>query len=218
MIRPTRESVSMPNQQVSIGAYLDALAARQPTPGGGSATGLAGALAAAMGEMVLNYSVGRKGLEAHQDQLKAVLAELHRARQVLLQLMVEDQLAYETLSRLKKLPPDSPQRRDQLDSAIVACIRVPQAMSATGAAIIELCDRVADVANRYLLSDLAVCADLAMATVRCAAVNVRVNLPELTDPADRQSVMQSLDATMAHALGLIKRVYPRIWTRIGSSA
>ena len=63
----------------TIEQFLDATAAKQPTPGGGSVTALAGALAASMGEMVLNYSVGKKGLEAHQDQLKPALHEFHRA-------------------------------------------------------------------------------------------------------------------------------------------
>ena len=62
-------------RESTIGAFLNAAAARQPAPGGGSVTALAGALAAAMGEMVLNYSVGKKDLAAHQDELKTVLAE-----------------------------------------------------------------------------------------------------------------------------------------------
>ena len=47
----------------TIEAFLAATAARHPTPGGGSVSALTGALAAAMGEMVLNYSVNKKGLD-----------------------------------------------------------------------------------------------------------------------------------------------------------
>ena len=74
-----------------IGTFLTAAAAKQPTPGGGSVTALAGALAATMGEMTLNYSVGKKGLEAHQDILAPALCELTHAREVLVRLMIEDQ-------------------------------------------------------------------------------------------------------------------------------
>src|SRR5260221_14051228 len=73
------------------GEFLDAAAAKRPTPGGGSITALVGALAASMGEMTLNYSVGKKGLEAHQEQLKSALVGLTRARGLLVQLMTEDQ-------------------------------------------------------------------------------------------------------------------------------
>jgi formiminotetrahydrofolate cyclodeaminase len=53
------------DQTTSIEKFLEAASAKQPTPGGGSISALAGALAAAMGEMVVNYSVGKKGLESH---------------------------------------------------------------------------------------------------------------------------------------------------------
>ena len=53
-----------------IGDFLNAAAAKQPAPGGGSVAALAGALAAAMGEMVLNYTVGKKNLAQHEPELK----------------------------------------------------------------------------------------------------------------------------------------------------
>ena len=171
----------MYDQNTTIGAFLEATAAKQPAPGGGSVTALVGALAAAIGEMTLNYSVGKKGLEAHQDELKATLAELNRARQLMLSLMAEDQVAYEALTAARKLPAGSPERQREVSEALLACIRVPQAMAATAVAVIELCERVVDCVNFYLLSDLAVCADLAMATTRCAVYNVRVNLTDWED-------------------------------------
>ena len=100
----------MYDQTTTIEQFLDAAAAKQPTPGGGSVTALAGALAAAMGEMVVNYSIGKKDLEAFLDELKPALAEFHRARQVLLQLMAEDQQAYAALTAARKLPEGSPER------------------------------------------------------------------------------------------------------------
>src|SRR3954454_25286857 len=94
----------MYDQSHTIDAFLTAAAAKQPTPGGGSVTALAGALAAAMGEMVLNYSVGKKSLAQFQPELQAGLRELGRARGLLLQLMEEDQVAYEALTAARKLP------------------------------------------------------------------------------------------------------------------
>lgn len=203
----------MYDKNTPIGAFLDAAAAKQPAPGGGSATALAGALAAAMGEMTVNYSVGKKGLEPHQDALQSALAELHRARQLMLSLMAEDQIAYEALTAARKLPKDSPRREQELPAALLACIRVPQAMAATAVAVVELCGRVVDRVNYYLLSDLAVCAELAMATTRCATYNVRVNLPDLEDANARREVEETMRQMLAHALGHIQRVGPRIWER-----
>ena len=205
----------MYDQNKSISEFLNATAAKQPTPGGGSVTALCGALAAAIGEMVLNYSVGKKDLAAHQTDLKAGLSELTRARTLLLGLMVEDQVAYEALTAAGKLPASDPNRQNELDVALVACIRVPQAMGATALAILAEADRLVDKVNFHLLSDLAVCCELAMATVRSAGYNVRVNLPDLQDPRDRTRVQSEADHLLSRATHVVSRAVGRIWARHG---
>jgi formiminotetrahydrofolate cyclodeaminase len=201
------------NHHNTIAEFLDGTAAKQPAPGGGSVAALVGALSAAIGEMVLNYSIGKKGLEAHQDALKEALAELHRARQVMVELVTEDQSAYQALTAARKLPPDAPDREKQFNSALLASIRTPEAIAATAASILDLCQRLVPIVNYYLLSDLAVCADLAMATVRCGIYNVRVNLSDVSDPADRQKIESTLESILTRSLASIQKVSPAIWSR-----
>jgi formiminotetrahydrofolate cyclodeaminase len=197
----------------SVGEFLAATAARQPTPGGGSVSALVAALAAALGEMVVNYSIGKKGLEAYADELKPALAELTRAREILVQLMVEDQQAYEALTSAKKLPKDSPERAEKLPLAILACVRVPEAIAATAVAVIERCDKLVTFVNFYLLSDLAVCVDLSMAAIRCSTYSVRANLSILEDPEDRRAVESRISQILSRALMLVQSAAPRIWER-----
>lgn len=203
----------MYDQTTPIKQFLDAAAAKQPTPGGGSATALAGALAASMGEMVVNYSIGKKDLEPFVEELRPALVEYNRARLMLLELMVEDQHGYEALTAARKLPESAPQRAAQVSTALAACIRAPQAMAATSCAVLELCDRIVNFVNPWLLSDLAVCADLSMATVRCAVYNMRVNLAEVTDQAERQKIEAAMFEMLSKAGRLIQQVSPRIWAR-----
>lgn len=203
----------MYDQKTTLDQFLQAAAAKQPTPGGGSITALVGALSASMGEMVLNYSVGKKDLQAYVGELKPALEEFTRARKLMLSLMVEDQLAYETFTAISKLPADAPDREGKYNAALLACIRVPQAMGATGVAILQICDRMINFVNPYLLSDLAVCADLAMATVRCASYNVRINLQNLKDSKDRTQIESSIGQLLTHGASTIQRVAPRIWDR-----
>ena len=200
-------------RHTKIDQFLAATAAKQPTPGGGSVAALVGALAAAIGEMALNYSVGRKDGAAIDVQLKPAVAELERARELLLHLMVEDQAAYAAMSAALKLPTNSTEQSDQLPAAVMACITVPQAVGGTGVAILEECDRVVDLVNPRLLSDLAVCAELAMATVRSAMYNCRVNLKDIDNAADRVSIEATMKQILSHAVVLIQRVIPRIWAR-----
>ncbi|HSI35839.1 MAG TPA: cyclodeaminase/cyclohydrolase family protein, partial [Tepidisphaeraceae bacterium] len=181
--------------------------------GGGSVTALVGALAASMGEMTVNFSIGKKGLEAFEPELRPALAELTRARTVLMELMVEDQSAYAALTAIRKLPETDPQRAAKFNAALLACIRIPEAMAAASVAVLELVDRIAGFVNPYLLSDLAVCADLSMATARCAVYNVRANLPDVKDPSDRATIEGTIRGLLSRAATLIQQVAPRIWER-----
>lgn len=197
----------------TIRTFLEATAAKQPAPGGGAVAALAGALAAATGEMVLNYSIGKKSLVEYEVQLRAAVAELTRTRRIMLELMVEDQLAYDAMTKAQKLPQDAPDRNGVVDAALLAAIRVPQAISATGVAILEICNRIAGCANVHLLSDLAVCADLAMATVRCATHSARVNLRAVRKEADRQSLEATNSRMLAHGIKVVQNVQQVIASR-----
>jgi formiminotetrahydrofolate cyclodeaminase len=192
----------------TLESFLAAAAAKQPAPGGGSVAALVGALASSMGEMVLNYSIGKKDLAAHEPKLKEVLLEFTRARAVMLELMVEDQAAFEALTSTRKA-----NDRERFAPALLACIRIPQSVAATAVAVLELCDRVADFVNPRLASDLAVCTELSMATVRCAVYNVRVNLPDVTEESERRHLDQSNARALSQATALIQRVLPKIWAR-----
>ena len=203
----------MHDASTTIADFLAATASKTPAPGGGSVTALVGALSAAIGEMVLQYSIGKKGLETYEHELKPALAELTRARGLMLQLMAEDQMAYEVLTQLRKLPKDSPERKEREPAALLACLRVPESMAATGVAILERCDKLVSFVNYHLLSDLAVCSDLAMACIRCAIYNVRVNMTSLEDPEDRRKAEAIVGQILGRAVMLIQNVAPRIWDR-----
>ena len=204
----------MSDANQSANEFLAALAAKQPTPGGGSVAALAGALAAAMGEMVLNYSVGKKDLVAHEPKLREALAELGRARAMLIELLIEDQLAFEKLTAARKACNNAADKDPAFAAALLACIRIPQSIGATAAAILELAQRVTPIVNKYLLSDLAVCAELAMATVRCAAYNVRVNLGDVSDANERMRFESAAEAMVCKSVQVIRTAMPAIWERL----
>jgi formiminotetrahydrofolate cyclodeaminase len=207
----------MANDQSTLGEFLDAVAAKSPAPGGGAVAGVAGALAAAMGEMVLAYSVNRKNQSAGDNaELQHILTEMNRARALLLTLMQEDQAAFETMQQVKKLPESDPSRAEKLPVVVYACIRIPQTMAAVALSLLELTGQATAKCNYYLLSDLAVAADLSMATLRCALHNVRINLPELADAQDRNRIQSEMDRLLKRGIVLIQQISPGIWTRYQS--
>src|SRR5687767_2586215 len=88
----------------TLEAYLDSLAAAVPAPGGGSATGLAGALGAALVCMVANYTVGRPKYAAVEEEVRAALEEADALRVQLMELAEVDYKAYERVAAARRLP------------------------------------------------------------------------------------------------------------------
>jgi len=193
--------------------YLEGVAARQPTPGGGSVAALVGALSSALGEMVLNYSIGHKDLAAFADEFRPALATLTHIRNQLAQYSARDQQTFESLMAARKLPKETPRRDELIDNALIESCRVPESVAQITVGILEACDKLVSMVNVHLLSDLAICADLAMATIRCSVYNVRVNLPGIKNPDDRLKFETSMGATLKRAVVLIQNVAPRIWDR-----
>ena len=83
----------------SLAQWIEDAASKQSVPGGGSVAAVVGALAAAMGEMTLHYTTGKKSAADHEERVQQVLGELARARGVLLRLAEEDQQAFAKFAR-----------------------------------------------------------------------------------------------------------------------
>ncbi|MEM8873977.1 MAG: cyclodeaminase/cyclohydrolase family protein [Planctomycetota bacterium] len=189
---------------VSVQDFLEAAAAKQPFPGGGACAALVGALGAAMGTMTLRYT--------KDDSVAEPIAELDRARAMFEQLVLEDQTAYQSLTETKK----SGGGAGEVEAAAALAVAAPQAIATTALAVLRLAESVVPVANKWLLSDLAVCCELSMATLRCGIYNVRINLPDASDDTVKRA---SADCAklLDEAAAVIQRVVPAIHARMNEA-
>lgn len=191
--------MSTPLTSRTLGDFLDQLAARTPTPGGGAVASVVGALGAALGDMVLAYSIGKKSLAEHEPRLKDAAVRLLRARAVLIELASEDEAAYGLVNELSRLPKDDP-RRAGLPAATLAAAQVPLSCMAACVSVLGLLDELPAITNKHLHSDLAIAAILAEAAARAAAWNVVVNLPGITDAELRASLTEQCERMLAGAI------------------
>lgn len=187
----------MPFSHLTLVEFLDQVAAKTPTPGGGAVASAVGALGAALAQMSTNFSVGKKAFTAHQATHEAAIKELTTARVILLQLADEDAEAYGLVNELQKLPETDPRRAD-LPRAIRTAVQVPQALMAACNNLLRLFETLAPITNPYLKSDLAIAAILAEAAARAGAWNVRINVPQL--PAEeRAAALTDMERSLADA-------------------
>ncbi len=181
-----------------VDEFLDRLADRTPTPGGGSATGLAGALACALARMVAAYSVGARTDASVAEQVKSLAGRLHRTDQLLRALVTQDARVYTDMTAAARAMRQDAAKKEAHQDSVRAAVAVPMEMAAIASNALSTMDELKSLASSHLLSDLGIAAVLADAVARTARYTVRVNTGELDDDAERRRFLTDVDATIAH--------------------
>src|SRR6516165_5492326 len=91
-------------QDTSLELFLDALASRKPTPSGGSAAAVTGAMGAALVSMVCNLTLGRTQYRAVEEEPKCVLTKAEELRRDLTKMIETDVRAFEAVMRAYGMP------------------------------------------------------------------------------------------------------------------
>ncbi|MHC4947982.1 MAG: cyclodeaminase/cyclohydrolase family protein [Planctomycetota bacterium] len=193
-----------------VGAFLDALAAKRPVPGGGAVASLVAALGAALGRMVVAYSAGKPALAEHAALHAEAAADLEHLQRRAAELADADARAYDRLNRLMKLDRESAERRAAWEPAVRAAIDAPRGVLAACLALLERLETLTGRTNRMLGSDLAIAAVLAEAAARAAAWNVRINLPLLDDEAARVALGTAVAAEIGRAAASCRAIEERL--------
>ena len=185
--------------QTSIAAYLAHLGARESTPGGGSAAAISAAQAAALIQMVANFTSANIGKpdavtpDAATD-MHAIPAVIERAGQAAEQFMMmaeQDTAAFKQVMQAY---------RDQDDKALQAALEraagVPASVIQGSVAFLDDVALMSRVGNQNLITDVAIAAELFVAALRSSELNVLINLQQLKDPAVKTTLngrLQEID-------------------------
>jgi formiminotetrahydrofolate cyclodeaminase len=146
----------------SLKNYMNALAAKLPAPGGGSAAALTASAGAALISMVVNFTLGKPKYAIYEDELKAILEKSEKLRDEFLNLVDLDVIAYKS----KNL-------RDALDVPFMVCRLCFEG--------IKLCPPLINKGNKNLISDVAVAAVFLESAFVAAYFNVQINLKSIGD-------------------------------------
>lgn len=165
--------------------FSDALASKSPTPGGGGAAGVAGALAAACGSMVANLLDGKARVADHQSDIERIAARLEELRRDLLSVVDEDAHAFEPVAEALALPRDTPEqtavRVSRMQSALEDACQPPFKCMNLALDVLKALDELCGYANRLVISDVGVGAELCRAALRASSLNVFVNCGMMSD-------------------------------------
>ena len=176
------------------------LSSGEPTPGGGSAAALAGALSASLIRMVCDLTIGRQKYKAHEAaalEIRRKAAALHRD---LLVLVDKDAAAYDGVIAAIRMPKgtesEQTARSEAIGRANLYATETPVATAEACVALLHLANDLVDKGNPNALSDVGTAAMLAYAGLRGGTMNVRINLAGIKDAdhaAKARSRIQSLE-------------------------
>lgn len=175
--------MSLVNKTVT--SFLDELASNSPAPGGGSVAALAGALGSALTSMVCRLTAGRKKYAEVEAEVKAVLGESEKLRAVFARLVDADTDAFNKVMEAWSLPKDTDDQKALRNAAVQEATKeatlVPLEVMKHGIDALALARTVAQKGNVNSASDAGVSALMAGACIEAAALNVKINLPGITD-------------------------------------
>ena len=178
--------------ELSLNAFAAELSSRAPTPGGGGAAALCGALSAALAAMAARLSES-----AGKSELPALIERADALRERLLSLIVQDAEGFAPLSAAYGIPKETPGRRETIHEATLLACRAPLDMLRSAAATAELLGELKPLCKPLLLSDLGCAAALCHAAMACAAMNLYVNTRTLPEDSEAKAMAAESDALLA---------------------
>lgn len=171
--------------KLTVEDFVAQLASANPTPGGGSASALAGAIAAALVEMACNLTVGREKFRNVEEELQVVLARSGELREQLMAAVEEDTQAYDEVSQAYKLSKrtdaEKQARAEAIQRALMYATEVPLKVATAALEISQLALIALEKSNPNVASDARVARVIADAAREGATANVEINLGSITD-------------------------------------
>jgi formiminotetrahydrofolate cyclodeaminase len=183
--------------QENINAFLRVLDASDNSTGGGTASSVAGAMAAGLAAMVARLSMGKKDL-APTQQYQTVAQEAEMLSHELFNGGQKDAAAFDRVSTAYKMPKATAEaktaRSQAIQSAMLHAAEVPLSNAGRCKRVLELCSNLKNSFNTNAASDLDCGVYLATAGLKGCAANVRINLPYIKDEITRKDIEERLES------------------------
>lgn len=200
-------------KNMTINEFIEELSSEKPL-GGGSACSLVASLAASLGSMVANLTIGKKKYSQYNEELTKLLLESNNMTQLLLQGIENDQIAFQPLSNAYKLSKDDPEREEIMQHALRQAALSPYNLLVDTTKVIDLLERYSKIGSIIVISDAATGAMLAYGALYGEVMNIKVNTSKITDMKFKNDLESKADELLTtysqKALNIYNYVNERI--------
>ncbi len=201
-------------KDLTVSAFLEELSSKRPTPGGGGAAALGGAQGVALGEMVINLTLGKKKYADVEEEMQLLLVKLEGMREEFLRLADEDARVFAPLAAAYGLPSGTEEEKkhkeEVLETHLLAASLVPKAVMEQAVEAIKIMDILAHKGSRLAVSDVGVGVSFLRSALLGAKMNVSINTKFMKQRETAQQLDQ--EAYMLSEMGrkLSDEIYARV--------
>jgi formiminotetrahydrofolate cyclodeaminase len=199
----------------SIDVFLDDLASKSATPGGGSVAAVMGAQSAALVSMVCNLTIGKPKYAEVETDMQALLEKSEALRDRLTGMIKADVDVFNRLMAAYSLPKETDEEKQQRSAAIQVVLKeateVPLDCASACAEAVKLSQIAAQKGSIAVISDAGVAVMAAYAGLKSAALNVYINTASLKDKtfaeaklAELEKILHGVDAMATETYSLVK--------------
>jgi formiminotetrahydrofolate cyclodeaminase len=183
-------------KNLTITEYFEKTASGEPVPGGGSIAALSAAAAASLSEMVANLTIGKKGYESVDSEMKEIAEAASGLRDKLIRDIDNDPEAYQQVMAAFKLPKVTENEKNRRARAIQEGLRnaalIPMGVAEDAFKTMDLIEKVVQKGNTNAVTDGAVAAMAARTAVMAALYNVKVNLASIKEEVFVEKLTQKV--------------------------
>jgi glutamate formiminotransferase/formiminotetrahydrofolate cyclodeaminase len=185
--------------RAGVEPFIEQLAAPTATPGGGSASAAAGAMAAGLAGMVASMSRGKKAYLQYEGQLSEAINRLAQLREEMKCAIDADAESYNMVMKAYKAAKESSEGERMIVAALQQATTVPLGVAERAVAVQQVAMTLKPITSPNMSSDLTTSIALAKAALEGAVANVEINLQSIKPdaPEDQAFVSQTRNSVAA---------------------
>ena len=201
-------------EEKKICEYLEVLSSKAPVPGGGGASALAGALGNALGQMVVNLTVGKKKYAEVEEEMQEYLERLKTMQQEFLHLSDRDAEVFAPLAECYRLPSATPEEKKHketvMEEKLLDASMVPVEIMEKALELLEILDVLADKGSRMAVSDVGVAVQFTRTALLGAVMNVYINTKSMKNREKAEEINQNAKRMIKIGISQADEIYEKV--------
>ncbi len=201
-------------KELSIKEFTEQLASKTSVPGGGGASALVGAVGVALGDMVGEFTVGKKKYQEVEADIIKLMDRAKDLAEKLLQCIEDDAVAFEPLSKAYGIPKEDPTRDEVMEKCLKDAAQVPFHILELACEAVDLQRDFADKGSVLMISDAATGVAMLQGAIKGAAVNVKINTKSMKDRDYAKALDDKVSALVQEYTKKAEEIYSDVWNRL----